>query len=132
MIFSVLCILLVLVVAFFHYLQGFLSATVSAILAAISVLVAFTLYEPLVTALSPGKFADSAHGMMLVSLFAVTYLILRILFDKLVPGNVRVPATVDKAGGGVMGLIVGCLSVGLLAVAAQSLSFGPSICGYTR
>jgi hypothetical protein len=132
MILSVICILLVLVVAFFHYLQGFLSATVSAILTAISVLVAFTLYEPLVTALSPGKFADTAHGMMLVALFAITYLILRILFDKLIPGNVRVPAIVDKVGGGVMGFVVGCLAVGLLAVAAQSLPFGPSIGGYAR
>lgn len=132
MILSLVLILFVLVVAFFHYLQGFLSATISCILCAISLLVAFNYYEPAVTAMSPGKFADSAHAMMLVVLFAVTYLVLRIIFDKLIPGNVRVPAIVDKVGGGIMGLITGMLAVGLVAVAAQALPFGPSIGGYAR
>jgi hypothetical protein len=132
MILSLIFILLILAVAFWHYLQGFMGSTISAILAAVSVLVAFSFYEPVVAFMSPGSFADTAHAMMLVVLFAVTYLILRILFDKLVPGNVRVPAIVDKVGGGIMGFIVGCLAVGLLAVAAQLLPFGPSIGGYAR
>lgn len=132
MIFSIILILFVLVVAFFHYLQGFLSATISCILCVVSVLLAFSYYEPAVKAMSPGKFADTAHAMMLVVLFAVIYLVLRILFDKLIPGNVRVPAIVDKLGGGIMGLITGCLAVGLIAVAAQAMPFGPSIGGYAR
>ena len=132
MILSIVFILLVGVVAFFHYMQGFLSATVSTILVAVSVLVAFSFYEPLVVAISPGKFADTAHSMILIVLFAVTYLILRIIFDKVVPGNVRVPVGVDKGGAAVMGLVAGCLTVGLIAVAAQAMPFGPSIGGYSR
>ena len=33
----------------------------------------------------------------LIGLFALTYLILRIMFDTMVPGNVRLPPTLDTA-----------------------------------
>jgi len=132
MIFSIVLIILLLVVAFFHYLQGFFSATISVILVAVSVLLAFSFYEPLLDMIKPGKMADSGHGMVLLALFAIIYLILRIIFDGVVKGNVRVPATLDKVGAGIMGLIAGVLAVGTVAVAAQMLPFGPSIAGYTR
>ncbi len=132
MILSIFLMLLVLAVAFFHYLQGFFSATISAVLAAVSVLVAFTYYEPIVTMLNPGKFADDAHAMVLVALFSLTYIFLRLIFDKLVSGNVRMPPTLDKVGGAIMGLIVGILALGLIAVAAQAMPFAASIGGYSR
>ncbi|CAN5433059.1 hypothetical protein BH10PLA1_BH10PLA1_05210 [soil metagenome] len=132
MFFSVLMLLLVVIVAYFHYLQGFFSATISAVIAAVSVLVAFTYYEPIIDKISPGKFADSAHGMMLPCLFALTYVMLRLVFDKLIPGNVRLNSTLDKIGGAVMGLIAGILATGTLAVSAQAMPFGPSIAGYAR
>lgn len=132
MIFSILMIVVVLLVAFWHHLQGFFSSAISVILAAVSVLLAFSYYEPLIHTMKPGKFADSAHGMMLIVLYAVIYLVLRVIFDKFVPGNVRVPAIVDKAGGGILGVIAGVLTAGVIAVAAQALPFGPSIGGYTR
>ncbi len=132
MIFSTVLILLVLAVAFFHYLQGFFSATISAILVACSVLVAFSYCEPVVDLIKPGKFADSAHGMILLCLFAITYLILRVIFDLLIKGNVRMPVTLDKVGAGIMGLIAGVLALGTVAVAAQMLPFPASIAGYTR
>src|SRR3954471_3928244 len=104
MIFSVVLIILVLAVAFFHYTQGMFSAAISAILAVFAAVLAVSLHEWVVEHLLKGAMADTAHGMMLLVLFAVIYLIPRILFDKLVPGNVRVPAIVDKVGGAALGL----------------------------
>jgi hypothetical protein len=52
--------------------------------------------------------------------------------DRLVSGNVRFSVLVDKIGAGVFGLLAGIFTVGVLAIAAQTLPFGPSIGGYSR
>lgn len=120
------------VIGFFHYIQGFFSATISAVLAAVSALLALSLYEPAVKLLLGGKFASTAHGMMLLVLFALFYLILRTVFDKLVPGNVRVPALVDKVGGAAMGVVAGIFAAGIAAIAAQTFPLMPDVAGYTK
>ena len=132
MILLAIVIILVLVVAFYHSMQGFFSATLSAIIAVIAAAVAFSLHEPIVEALIGGKMSNTAHGMVLIMLFTVTYLALRILVDSMVPGNIRLPAMVDKIGGGVMGLVAGAFVMGILMIALQELPLGSSIMGYTR
>src|SRR4051794_11511315 len=116
MIFFIIVLLAVGVIAFFHYIQGFFSATISAVLAAVSALLALSFYEPVVKLLLGGKFASNAHGMMLLCMFALFYMLLRTLFDKAVPGNVRVPSLVDKIGGAAMGVVAGVFAVGIVAI----------------
>jgi hypothetical protein len=65
-------------------------------------------------------------------MFAAIYLILRIIGDKFISGNVRVPVLADKIGAGVMGVIAGMIGVGVVAFAAQSMPFNGSIAGYSR
>src|SRR5947209_3130484 len=125
MILTIIVILLVLGIAFIHYVQGFFSATLSAILVIFSAVVALSFQESVVDMLKPTKFADSATAGVLCLLFIVTYVILRIIFDKLVPGNVRFAPTVDKVGAGIMGLVAGAFAMGLFAVAAESMPFDP-------
>jgi hypothetical protein len=132
MIFSIVILILVLAIAFFHYLQGLLSATLSAIIAIIAAALAVSYHETVVSMLLRGKFADQATAIALVVLFAAIYLLLRVAFDGMVPGNVRLPAVVDKVGGAVMGLIAGIFAMGIVAMAGQSLPFTPSIAGYAR
>jgi hypothetical protein len=132
MIFSVLMLLLVGVIAFFHYTQGFFSATLSAIIAIFAACLAMSYHEVLVTSLLQGKFADQANAIGLVVIFAAVYLILRVMFDKFVPGNIRLPAIIDKIGAGFMGLIAGIFAAGTIAIAAQTLPFGPTVGMYTR
>src|SRR5687767_13214829 len=132
MIFSIALILVVGAIAFFHYLQGFFSATISAIVAVIAAVLALAWHEWAVETFLGGRFADHIHGLMLVIFFAVIYLVIRLLFDKMVPGNVRVSAALDKLGGGAMGLVAGLFAAGILAVAAQQLPFTPSIATYSR
>lgn len=131
MLLNIFIILAIGIIAFVHYIQGFFSATISAILAVVSALLAVSFYEPAVEMLLAGRFADQAHGMMLIVMFAVIYLVLRIAFDSMVPGNLRFSAVVDKVGGGAMGAIAGIFAVGVVAVAAQALPFSPNVGGYS-
>ena len=132
MILSIVTIILVGLIAYFHYLQGLLSGLISAVLALVAAAVAITFYEPLAEMLSGGKFNDTAQGICLIALFAIVYLIGRLLFDKLVPGNIRLPHIVDGIGGALGGLIGGLFAMGIVAIALQTMPFGPSIAGYTR
>ena len=134
MIFSLLILVLVAAIAFFHYTQGFFSATLSAVISIFAAVLAIGYHENVVALLvtGPAKYADYAHGMVLVALFALIYIVLRVIFDKMVPGNIRLNPTADKVGAGIMGLVAAVFSTGILAIAAQMLPFGPSIGGYTR
>lgn len=129
-IFAIVVIILIGLIAFFHWIQGLFSATISAILSVIAAMMAVAYYEPLTQALLKGKLADQAQGMVLVALFGGVYFVLRVVFDKLIPGNLRLPSTVDKVGGAVMGVVAGVFSVGTLALAAQMMPFGAAIAGY--
>ena len=90
--------------------------------------------KPFVNLLLKGKMADVAHGMVLCMIFAVVYIVLRVIFDSAIPGNVRVPGTLDKIGSIIMGLIAGVFTTGIFAIAVQTLPFDPGISfmGYSR
>jgi hypothetical protein len=132
MFFAIIILLFVAGIVFFHYLQGFFSATLSAIFTVIAAVFAFSYHETIVENYLGGRMADSAHALVLLGLFAVIYLALRIIFDNFVPGALRLPAALDKGGAAVMGLVAGIFAGGILAIAAQELPFGISIGGYTR
>lgn len=132
MLLSIVFIILIAVIVYFHYLQGFFSAAISAILAIVSALLALSLHETIVHSFLKGRFADQAYALILISLFTVFYSVLRLIFDKLVPGNVRFPVLVDKIGAPVMGLIAGIFCIGILAIAAQSLPFAGTMAMYDR
>src|ERR1700689_4272756 len=132
MLLGFIILLLIGVIAFFHYVQGFFSATVSAIITVIAALLAVSYHEMVVNMVLKGKVPDEADAMVLCVLFAAIYIILRLIFDAAVPGNVRVPVLVDKIGAAVMGIIAGIFTTGIFALAAQSLPFGPSVGMYSR
>jgi len=132
MLFGLFILILAAAVAFFHYVQGFFSAMISMILVIISAAMALSFHEN-VAQLAFSSFAPAqGYSLSLVLLFGAIYIVLRILFDKLVPGNIQVPVIADKVGAGVFGLIAGIFGAGILAIAAQALPFGPVIGGYAR
>jgi hypothetical protein len=132
MILSIVVILLVGAVAFFHYIQGLFSATLSVIFAIVAAAVAVGWQETIVDRFLAGRYADQANAMVVCVVFAAVYLILRIIADRFISGNVRVPVMADKVGAGIMGLIAGLIAVGVLVFAAQSLPFTGFIAGYSR
>jgi len=127
MVFSLLVILFIGIIAFFHYVQGFFSATISAMITVIAAALALGYDETVVNLLLKGKMADQAHGMVLCMIFAVVYIVLRIIFDAAIPGNVRTPSTVDKVGAGLMGVVAGIFCTGIFAIGVQMLPFDPTI-----
>ena len=132
MILSLIAILLVGLVVYFHYIQGLFSAGLSAILAAVAAVVSLGYTEWVIAQVLGGRFADQAHSIVLVGLFAITYIVPRILFDKFVSGNVMFPLWVDRIGAGVMGFVAGVFAVGILMLATQMLPLGTSVAGFER
>ena len=127
MVFSIAIIVFVGIVAYFHFVQGFFSATLSAIAAVIAAVLAVGYDESLVHLLLRGTGADNINALCLVMIFVVAYVALRLIFDKLVPGNVRIPATVNYLGAALMGLVAGVFCMGTFAIAVQMLPFDGQI-----
>jgi uncharacterized membrane protein required for colicin V production len=127
MILSVIVLILIALVAYYHYSQGLFTAAISVGCALIATLVAFGYYENMLNVIGAGKMSDMAAGAMLMLLFGVTYLVLRIVADAVVPGNVSFPLYVERAGAGILGVVAGILSVGTFAVATQLMPFGPAV-----
>lgn len=132
MVFSIILIVLLAAIVFIHFIQGMFSAMLSAFAAVFAAAIALGLNDSVVQMMKPGKFADSATGMVLCLLFVVSYVVMRVLIDKLVPGNVRLQSTIDKVGAALMGVVAGLFACGIIAIAAQTMPFGPSIFGYSR
>ncbi len=132
MILTILIIAIIGVIAYFHYAQGFFSATFSAVSAVVAAVIAVSYHEAVITTLLQGKAADYATSMVLCGLFALVYVIFRVIVDKTVPGNIRLPVAIDRVGGAVMGVIAGLFTAGIVALAAAAMPFGPSVGGYAR
>jgi hypothetical protein len=134
MVLSIVVILLVGIIAFFHFTEGFLTALISAISAVLAAALAVGYCEPVVANVFHATMADCSDSIALVLLFVVGYTVIRMLFDKLIPGNVRTPATLDKVASAAMGLVAGTYAVGIFVIALQMLPYGPTISffGYAR
>src|SRR5438309_315702 len=131
MIFASLILIVLGAIVFIHYIQGLFSATISAILSVIAAVFAFSYHESLVP-LFGGKAADYSSGICLLVLFGLIYILPRLAFDAAIPGNLRLPNALDKAGAAVMGLIAGIFATGILAIAASEMPFTANIAGFTR
>src|SRR3982751_3342807 len=116
MYFSIVIILLIGVIAYFHYVQGLFSSVISAVCAAVAAALALAYHEPLAQLAFAQKMSDHGYGLTLIAMFAIIYLILRVVFDSAIPGNVRLPAIVDKVGGAITGAIAGMFAIGILAI----------------
>ncbi len=132
MLMGLIVILVIAAVAYFHYVQGFFSATLSAMFAIVAAVVAFGLHEWIVSSFVAAYVPDLGSALVLVVVFALVYIILRVIFDKYVPGNVAFPLMIDRIGGALAGVVAGIFAAGVLVIAAQTLPFGPAIGGYSR
>jgi hypothetical protein len=130
MLFNTLLFVLFAAIAYFHYTQGLFSAAISAILCIFAAMLAVGYHEVVAAYLL--KIPDDADAVAILGIFLLSYLISRLLFDNMVPGNVRFPVLMDKIGSGLCGLVAGIFGTGILAIAAQSMPFAPDIGGYSR
>src|SRR2546428_13121448 len=100
MIFGIIVLAIIGIVGFFHYVQGFFSATLSAVITVIAAVLAVSYHEQVVEAGLGGKAAKIAHGMTLAGVVGGDCPLLPGLFGKVGPGHGPVPALLAQAGGG--------------------------------
>lgn len=126
---SIIVLLLVLAMAWVWSTQGLFSAFVHLVLTIIAGTIAFALWEPFVYGILLNRQPEQAWGLGLLLPFGLVLLILRIVFDKMVTGNLSFHNLVDKIGGGVLGFCSGVLTMGLCVIGIQMVGM-PSIFEY--
>lgn len=131
MILSLIVIVLLGLIAFFHYTQGLFAATISAFCAGIAAFMAFSYHESIAANWLAEPLGAYGYPFVLCSLFALIYIALRTLIDNLLPGNVRFPALLDKIGAAVMGLVAAFFPAAIVALAAQEMPAGPTFMMYS-
>ena len=129
MVLIVVAALLILAIAFYQVAQGLFSALVMAILTVLSAAAAFAFYEPLAELLYSRQ-PTCADAISLIATFVLPLLVLRIVLDRFVGGNVVLGVWPDRVFGGALGLITGTIMVGVLTIAVQMLPFGTSVMTY--
>jgi hypothetical protein len=132
MILSLIIILALAGIAYFHYAQGMFGATISAIIAVTAAALAVGYHENVVNMFLGGAMGDYATAGSLVAIFALIYVVGRVITDMAVPGNIRLPLAIDRVGGALMGIIAAIFTTGIVALAAQALPFGASVGGHSR
>ena len=99
--------------------QGLFSAILHLVCVVAAGAIAFAFWEPLTFLLLRGTAFDNyAWGFTLIILFVIPLLILRVTFDKIIPGNVRLPHWADLAFGGPVGTLSGVLTMGMFVIGA--------------
>ncbi|RLF43638.1 MAG: hypothetical protein DRN29_09800 [Thermoplasmata archaeon] len=99
------------------------------ILTILCVAIAFNFYDPLGDALAD-RLGVYAHPSALLAVFVIPLLILRELFDRFIPGNIQVEFWLDRALGGIFGLITGTILTGMLMIIIQLLPLPAKIIAY--
>jgi hypothetical protein len=132
MLFNLLVLLLLAAIIFYHYTQGLITSIVSMVLAIFAGVISVTYHEWVVQQLLGGRSADYASAIALIVLFAAIYGVGRLIFDKLVPGNVLAPVLMERAGSVICGAIAAAFAVGNFALAVQSLPFDAEILLFDR
>ncbi|OQA01479.1 MAG: Colicin V production protein [Planctomycetes bacterium ADurb.Bin412] len=113
--------------------QGIFSALIMAVLCVISAFAAFNYFEVLSSYLQNlGLGSYGPQAICLLGLFTVCLLVLRLLADQLIKGNMIFPLLIDRIGAGVFGLIAGLIITGMIAIGFQLLPLPPKILGFTR
>jgi hypothetical protein len=132
MIFNLVILLLLLGIAYYHWIEGLFSSVISMVLAIVASMLAVGLHETIIVNYLGGRMADYAHGLVTAGIFSIVYIGGRVAFDMLVPGNVRVPFLMDKIGGAACGLVAAIFSLGTLALSVQMMPFYSSIMFFDR
>jgi len=134
MLLSLLFFVLLLAIALSQATRGFFSALIMTVLTLCCCAAAVATHEWIaIHALAPYWKPDFAHPLAMGATFGLSLLLLRLVFDRLIRRSCLLPAWVDRAGGGVCGLITAEIMVGMIAVCVQMIPFeGGSILGYSR
>jgi uncharacterized membrane protein required for colicin V production len=132
MIFSAFAILVVLLSGYVWMLRGFFSALLHLVCTVAAGAIAFGFWEVLANLLldQGGALENSAWGIGLALPFALSLIPIRIVFDKLIPANVKLIPPTDYAGGFVCGSLAGVITAGIVTTSVGFLRVDSEFLGY--
>ena len=126
MLFILITLVLVLAIAFFHSLQGAFSAILMAVFTILSAAVAVNFYARLsgaCMAYLPKGWMEYSDAMCLAVLFFLTLVVLRVVGDNFIKGNIVLPIWADRIAAGIISIPVALLVVGMASLSVQMLPF---------
>lgn len=132
MLFSIVIALMVILVTAFWVYQGFFSSLLMFFCTVVACMLSFGFYESLHGVWGESLNPIVGYPLAFMLIFLISLLIFRVVTDKFIPGNVRLPVYVDRAGGGIVGFFSGLIIVGMALIAIQMLPIGSSVFGFER
>ena len=129
---SLFCLAALLAIAFFQSIHGMFSSLIFFVLAVISAVLAFALYEWIAYSFLMQWKPDFALPIALGATFGLSLTILRLVMDQVISRSGLMPALVDKLGGALFGVFTSLIIVGVLATAVQMLPFDRTVLGFAR
>lgn len=138
MIFNLAVAAMVLGLAYAWMVRGFFSAFIHTLCVLMAGALAFATWEPIAYMLlgaAPERgllsfVSSAAWGIALALPFAVYLLVLRLITDKVINGNVKNATAADYAGGAVCGLATGVITAGITVLSIQALRVPSDFLGY--
>jgi len=115
-IFNVLCIAMVLLIAYWWANQGIFSAIIHLLCVIVAGALALAFWEPLTIGvfMKGSAFDRYAWSFALIGVFVLALFLLRLATNKLVPGNVDLPRWANLTFGFPIGACSGVLTIGIL------------------
>ncbi|MBN1766632.1 MAG: CvpA family protein [Sedimentisphaerales bacterium] len=131
----ILCALTLLLVYYQALKEGLFSSMIMAVESVVAAIVALNFYEPLGSVLNNfsallGKMGP--QGISMLGVFVLTLVLLRLLTDRIVKGNMIFPDMMNKAGGAVFSFISAMTITGMMALAIQSMPVSAVFLGFDR
>ncbi|MBN2212067.1 MAG: CvpA family protein [Sedimentisphaerales bacterium] len=131
---SILLVVIIGIITFYQiFTQGIFSALIMAVLSIIAALVSLNYFEALaVFGNRMGLAGWGAQAAALMVIFILCLLLLRLLADHFIRGNMNFPLIIDRAGSAVFGLIAALVIGGMIALSFQLLPIPPRFLGFDR
>ncbi|MFZ4576411.1 MAG: hypothetical protein ACOYN0_18660 [Phycisphaerales bacterium] len=132
MILAALALVIILLIGYTWMLRGFFSAFLHMICVFAAASIAFAVWEPIAySLLGQGDLLEnSAWALGLGLPFAVALIPIRVIFDKLIPANVKVAPAADYAGGALCGIAAGVVSAGICVLSLGMFRVESEFLGY--
>ncbi|MEO0586016.1 MAG: CvpA family protein [Planctomycetota bacterium] len=129
MILNIVVILFILFMIYWWGAQGLFSAFLHLTITIVAGAVALSLWEPIAVPLLGTPLGTLAWGLALVAPFALLLIVLRVLSDKLIPGNVQYQPILSNVLGGACGFAAAVLTAGLMVIGLGFMPMGPFLFG---
>lgn len=131
---NILVIIFVLSVSYAWMTRGIFNAMIHSLCVLFAGAVAFAVWEPLamiLLGLSKAAFVEgAAWGIALIVPFIIMMLVLRVITDKVITGNIQNIKALDYAGGAVFGVVSSVLTAGVMVIGIGYMRLPSTFLGY--